>query len=414
MGGNRLTLIRELTGIALLDDRFKNLEVVNCDPVTGEQKQDGGMLSVVLRAEDVTTGLPVAIKFFDPDFVGISARHRLELFQRESELLERLRGKEHCLELVQPLRQFDLRIVDPASNLSLTLATYYFVVEWLDADLIDYFLRQHEFGAAEKLQVFRAIVLAVFSLHREGIYHRDLKRDNLRVADRRGVSRVVAIDLGTAAAFDSPSVGSHTTYAEPVGAGAFSPIEAFCGLAGVRRIGVYSDIYALGCMLHDLFNVDYYYIRLFKDAGFQACWAACKTRMMQVMQQRPEESVLLGEWSQILGMAKHQVTPPCIDGLGHSVPAALRDVLNRLLQMLTSLDYRQRLNNQDRILRQIDAGLRILTFETTEQKRREQRRQLRRQKEEKLIRLQKRLEVYLDNKTHPAHNEHQTIQDKQC
>lgn len=312
MGGNRLTLIRELTGIALLDARFKNLEVVNCDPVTGEQIQDGGVLSVVFRAEDVTTGLPVAIKFFDPDYVGIGTSHRLELFQRESELLERLRGKEHCLELIQPLRQFDLRIVDPATNLSLTRDTYYFVVEWLDTDLIDYFLRQHEFGAAEKLQVFRQIVLAVFALHREGIYHRDLKRDNLRVADRRGVNRVVAIDLGTAAAFDSVHIGGgHNAYAIPVGARAFSPIEAFCGLAGVRRIGVYSDIYALGCMLHDLFNVDYYNVRLFKDAGFQACYGACNTQMMQVMQRSPEESVLLDEWSKILELAKRQVTSPC-------------------------------------------------------------------------------------------------------
>lgn len=96
------------------------------------------------------------------------------------------------------------------------------------------------------------------------------------------------------------------------------------------------------------------------------------------------------------------------------MPNALRDVLNHLLGMLTALDYRQRVNNQDRILRQIDAALRILKAEAADQKRREQRRQQRQQKEEKLSRLQKRLEAYLGNKAPSVHNEQRMIQDTPC
>jgi hypothetical protein len=46
----------------------------------------------------------------------------------------------------------------------------------------------------------------------------------------------------------------------------------------------YSDVYALGCLLHDMFNVDQYFIRLVTDVGFHTCFGACQAKMILISQ----------------------------------------------------------------------------------------------------------------------------------
>ena len=194
MGDNARILIETLHRGPFLDGRYTNIRVVNRDPRTGDKRTEHqGALSVVFHAIDSRTGRPVALKFFDPDFHGFGARYRMDLFERECNLLERLVNKPRCLQLVQPLSELRLSDPDASSGRSATIDCGYCVLEWLDGDITEYFLRQDEYDALVKLALFRQIVLGVFALHQEGIAHRDVKHDNLRRTHRMDREVVVPI-----------------------------------------------------------------------------------------------------------------------------------------------------------------------------------------------------------------------------
>lgn len=398
MGDNRRFLIHQLVDTQLLNNRFSHIQVINCDAITGAHKPDGGMLSVVFRAIDNQTSCPVAIKFFDPDASQTVSNYRSSLFERECELLTRIAGHERCVQLIQPITQLNLRIaVDRTKDLYVSIPTRYFVVEWLSKDVLNYFHNQQDFSALEKLQIYREIILAVLSLHNAGMYHRDLKPDNIRIAKRNGVRCIVAIDLGTAAMLESPTLGSALDYSDSVGAPYYAPIEARCGLSGVRTLGIHGDMYTLGCLLHDLFNLETFTSRLYKDPGFSVCLGTCKAHMTLVFHSKPPLSTALLEWRKIIVQMAPQVTTPKIDGPGTSVPLSLRQLLDKLLSALVSLNYEHRLVDQNKILRYIDAAIRILSNENA-QARRAKRRQFERQRKiNKQRERQERLDAYIQN-----------------
>lgn len=243
-------------------------------------------------------------------------------------------------------------------------------MEWLDSSIEEYFVNHGTYDAIIKLALFRSIVLGVFALHGEHIAHRDLKCDNLMRARRRQDELVIPIDLGTAIDLTSKPIGSPGNYSQPVGAPLFAPIEAQCGLAHLRELAIYTDIYALGCMLHDLFNTDFYLVRLLEDPGFQRCLAACRRHMIRSLANEPNNEQLLNHWSDIIRLTGNQVSLPSIAADGTSVPNATRDQLNRLVHHLTAVHYLNRLRNLDTILRMLDSASRALMNHLADQRRR--------------------------------------------
>src|ERR1700685_1037236 len=95
---NNLLLIKTLEALPLLDGRFANLKVVNCNVATGEKR---GCFSIVFRADDTIEGKPVALKFFDLNPSAISDVYRRTAFERESKILQTLQTRERCLQLVK-------------------------------------------------------------------------------------------------------------------------------------------------------------------------------------------------------------------------------------------------------------------------------------------------------------------------
>ena len=398
MGDNARTLIETLHREPSLDGRYANIRVVNRDPRTGDRRGHQGALSVVFHAIDSRTGGPVALKFFDPDFHGFGARYRMDLFARECKLLERLVNKPRCLQLVQPLSELRLSVPGASPGRSTTIDCGYCVLEWLHGDITEYFLRQDEHDALVKLALLRQAVLGVFALHREGIAHRDIKHDNLRRTRRMDREVVVPIDLGTAVDLSSDPIGGVRDYADPVGALAFSPLEAHSGLGSIRTLAAYTDIYALGCLLHDLFNVDLYAARLVKDPGFNNCYVACRVHMDAVRSRIADPEDLVREWHDILVRTKNQITLPPIDSAATTVPPAVRDQLNGLLHRLTDADYRSREHRPERIVRTIDATARALENRHTIARRQAERAEKKRRREHRARRQQERLDFHLKKK----------------
>ena len=383
---NTRTLIQALQN-ATLDERYSNIEVVNRDPSNGSPRDgDRGSFSVIFRAFDSATHQHVAIKFFDPSQQRFGPNYRMTLFSREVDILQRLRGRRRCLQLVQPLSEMAISVHDSQGNV-VKVVCGYFVMEWLDGSIEAYFVNHQAYDALIKLALFRSMVLGVFALHREDIAHRDLKYDNLMWARRQDDELIVPIDLGTAIDLTSEAVGGTKDYAQPVGAWLFAPIEAQCGLAHLRELSVYADIYALGCMLHDLFNTDFYFVRLSEDPGFQRCSAACKLRMVQLLSDGggADADQLLKHWNELIRLAGNQVTLPSIATDGTSVPNAARDQLDRLTHRLTSVHYLSRLSDRNTILRMVASASRAIANQVADRQRRTVRLARRRRREQRRI-----------------------------
>ena len=398
MGVNARILIETLRREPSLDGRYANIQVVNRDPRTGDRQGHQGALSVVFHATDSQTGRPVALKFFDPDFQGFGARYRMDLFYRECKLLERLMNKPRCLQLVQPLTELRLSGSGASGSRSATIDCGYCVLEWLEGDITEYFLRQDTHDALVKLTLFRQTVLGVFALHREGIAHRDVKHDNLRRTCRKDQEMVIPIDLGTAVDLLSDPIGDFRDYADPVGAPAFSPLEAHGGLGSIRTLAARTDVYALGCLLHDLFNVELYVARLVKDPGFNNCYMDCKAHMDAVRLRTTNPEDLVREWDDVMVRTKGQITLPPIDSAATTVPPAVRDQLNALLHRLTDTDYRNREHRQDRIVRAIDGAVKALENRFTTERRQAERAERRRRREHRARRQRERLDFHLKKK----------------
>lgn len=386
MKPNTLTLIRSLQSTSHLDGRYTNITVVNRDPNTGEKIDDMGVLSVVFRAHDLTSGNDVAIKFLDPDIDSASYTYRNLAFLREFDLLSELKGRSRCLQLVSDsLSNLDIDVTD-VSGTTARIRCIYFIVEWIAEPISPYFLSPTgTFTPKEKLQLFRNITLAVFELHRNNIVHRDLKIDNFR---KHTNGRVIAIDLGTSRKRDGTTIGALSDYDEAVGSNLWAPLEMFLGIGACGQFELFrrSDLYALGCFLFQLFNSEHFKVRQVKDSGFNNCLSDCHRELTL---ENPSKDKLLDFWNKIISTYGKQVTPPSIADSGSTVPASAAQILDRLLHLLTHIDHRYRNTSQDHIIARIDTAIRIIDNQRLTEKRFAEKQKRRRQRIQK---RQRRLE----------------------
>jgi len=354
---NSAQLVSELESLGQLESRFSNIKLANLP--AGKKR---GHFSLVFRAHDDVLDRDVALKFFDQDPKKINP-YRLLCFDREHELLSRLVGVNRCLQVSSPLSTYTFHIPS-AGGMSYAIPVKYFVTDWYDEEIDGYFLNQEHKEALDKLATFNDIVLAIESLHKRHIFHRDIKADNLRGTVTKGVRELVAIDLGTAASYESASIA--TAYDGPAGLTTYSAPEAFGGLAGVRSVAHLTDVYALGSLLFELFSPDDFYsayrvlnpdfdVRLFALVGEVSIATSDADRLVL--------------WNEKSPRLFRGLTPLVLEGSGTTVPLAVADIVNDAIVRMTAPSLSARTAPLELIRRRIWSAIHCLENEAMARRR---------------------------------------------
>ena len=181
----------------------------------------GGM-GEVFRADDLSLGQPVALKFL-PE--AMTDEDTLERFRSEVRIARRISHPNVC-------RVYDIGQADNQVFLSM---------EYVDGeDLASLLRRIGRLPSDKAVEIARKICAGLAAAHDKGVLHRDLKPANIML-DGRG--EVLVMDFGLAGlAHEIEDVRSGTP--------AYMAPEQLAG----KEVTARSDIYSLGLVLYELFT----------------------------------------------------------------------------------------------------------------------------------------------------------------
>jgi hypothetical protein len=184
----------------------------------------GGM-GEVYRADDLTLGQPVALKFLPEEAAN------------DAGLLERFRGEVRIARKVSHpnvCRVYDVGEVDGLT---------YFTMEYVDGeDLASLLRRIGRLPNDKAVDIARQLCAGLAAAHAKGVLHRDLKPANIML-DGRG--QAVITDFGLAALTDQVP-GAEVRSGTP----AYMAPEQLAG----KEVTEKSDLYSLGLVLYEVFT----------------------------------------------------------------------------------------------------------------------------------------------------------------
>src|SRR5277367_1786999 len=184
----------------------------------------GGM-GEVYRADDLTLGQPVALKFLPEDASRDEAL--VERFRNEVRLSRRVSHPNVC-------RVYDVGEVDGHT---------FFTMEYVDGeDLASLLRRIGRLPSDKALEIARQLCAGLAAAHAKGVLHRDLKPANIML-DGRG--QVVITDFGLAGVADQIQ-GAEVRSGTP----AYMAPEQLAG----KEVSTRSDIFSLGLVLYEVFT----------------------------------------------------------------------------------------------------------------------------------------------------------------
>ena len=148
------------------------------------------------------------------------------------------------------------------------------------------------------VSVMEALVEALEAVHKEEIYHLDLKPDNVLLTPE---GRVVLVDFGAA----KQGLGSRSTQAYTPG---YAPLELIAG----QPAGPQSDIFELGVMVHEMLTGDLpqWLEKNWKPRGLEEPWVSLVTSALKFHKEERPHSVR-DWWGSKLG--KEKVEPSRIE-----------------------------------------------------------------------------------------------------
>jgi serine/threonine-protein kinase len=188
-----------------------------------------GGAGVVYLAERDDLGSTAAVKVLRDAWVSPARRERFEAEQR---LLAQLNHPAIA-------RLFDAGTLDDG--------TPWIVMEHVEGVPITDACRSRGLGLRDRLRLFRTVCEAVVHAHQHLVVHRDVKPSNILVAADGAVK---LLDFGIAKQLEQLSEGHHTQTGLRMMTPAYAAPEQLRG----DRVGVYTDVYALGVVLYELIS----------------------------------------------------------------------------------------------------------------------------------------------------------------
>jgi serine/threonine protein kinase len=184
----------------------------------------GGM-GEVYRADDLTLGQPVALKFLPEE--ASRDENLLERFRNEVRIARRVSHPNVC-------RVYDVGEVD---------GNTFFTMEYVDGeDLASLLRRIGRLPQDKAIEIARQLCAGLAAAHAKGVLHRDLKPANIML-DGRG--QVVMTDFGLAGLIDQIH-GADIRSGTP----AYMSPEQLAG----KEVTAQSDLYSLGLVLYEIFT----------------------------------------------------------------------------------------------------------------------------------------------------------------
>ena len=187
----------------------------------------GGMATVYL-AHDLKHDRKVALKVLRPELSAVIGAERFLVEIRTTANLQH----------PQILALYDSGQVDGA---------IFYVMPFVDGEsLRDRLTREKQLPVADAVRVATEVAGALDYAHRHGVIHRDIKPENILLHD----GRALVADFGIALAASRGEGGSRMTETGmSLGTPHYmSPEQAL----GERNLDARSDVYALGCVLHEM------------------------------------------------------------------------------------------------------------------------------------------------------------------
>jgi serine/threonine-protein kinase len=188
-----------------------------------------GGTSTVYLGEHRASGERVAIKALQPALV------------EHSDMVERLLAEHRIASRVQHPGLLEIRCAAATCH-----GLPYLVMEYLDGESLGEQVDRKPLPLGSVVAIAAQVASAVSALHAAGVMHCDLKPDNVFVLYELGPGGwpcIKVIDYGVARLHDEPALDDGTVIGTP----AFMAPEQWSGAPNAK-----SDVYALGCMLHEL------------------------------------------------------------------------------------------------------------------------------------------------------------------
>ena len=198
-----------------------------------EQILGEGAIGRVYRATQLSIGRAVALKwmFASPEQLG---KNGLERFKREAALASRVIHPN-----VVPIHDFGIET---------TTQTPFLVMGLAEGRTLRSHLKDGRMPRSRGLSIAIQIASALDAAHRASIVHRDLKPENVMLRDLDGEPEVTVLDFGVARSVSALEDARLTRTGDIVG----TPVTMSPEQVRGESVGPASDLYALGCLLHEL------------------------------------------------------------------------------------------------------------------------------------------------------------------